>query len=76
MMHETLNQYRIKDVPSSMFYMPNFLTDEEEKYILNKVLQDPYSQHPQEHRLILSHRSRQISGSPSPTVACKPFLPK
>lgn len=39
--HEALEQYRIQDAPLSMFYIPNFITLEEEEYILNKVRLPP-----------------------------------
>lgn len=34
----SLEPYRIKDAPASMFYIPDFITEAEEEYTLNKVL--------------------------------------
>ena len=35
--NEHLAPYLIKNAPPSMYYIPNFITTEEEAYILNKV---------------------------------------
>lgn len=34
---ENLDQFRIKNAPSSMYYVANFISEEEEEDILDKV---------------------------------------
>lgn len=34
---ESLQQQQIPDLPASMFYIPNFITEDEEERILEKV---------------------------------------
>ncbi|KAK5165960.1 uncharacterized protein LTR77_008884 [Saxophila tyrrhenica] len=46
-----LEQSRIKDAPASMFYIPNFITQDEEEYILSKI--------PANQWITLSHRRLQ-----------------
>lgn len=36
-----LEKHRIHEVPPSMFYIPNFITEDEEAYILNKASKIP-----------------------------------
>jgi hypothetical protein len=67
---ERLEKYRIDGPPSSMYYIPNFITEDEENYILNKVKPTKFLL--TLGKLIIS-RFHPTNGSPSPTADSKPF---
>ena len=41
--NETLNDYRILDIPNTAYYIPNFIDDHEEQIIINQVNAAPKS---------------------------------
>lgn len=43
---DALQQYAIPGIPPAMYYIPNFITEEEEAYIMSKVSFPPQFLHP------------------------------
>ncbi|KAK4508003.1 hypothetical protein PRZ48_001738 [Zasmidium cellare] len=75
-----MEPHRIPSVPDSMYYIPNFISEEEETSILNKI--------PQNHWITLTHRRLQavpakltatntlITSTPLPPYLTSPILPR
>lgn len=71
---DLLQQQQIPDLPPKMFYFPNFITEDEEQRILDKV---GFFQNIKLRHLSglsnVQHRSLPTAGYPSHTAACNQF---
>jgi hypothetical protein len=74
-----LERYRIPEMPEAMYYIPDFISTDEEKHITDSVSRIHISQYghrePSRIYTLTLHRFPHPAGQPSRTVACKPFHP-
>ncbi|PSN68275.1 hypothetical protein BS50DRAFT_676173 [Corynespora cassiicola Philippines] len=79
-MAESLEKYRIKSLPPNFYYIPNFISAEEEASLLNKI--PPQRWTPLTHRRLQAHPStltpstNTLLASPLPRWLSDPILPR
>ncbi|XP_041468463.1 alpha-ketoglutarate-dependent dioxygenase alkB homolog 6-like isoform X1 [Lytechinus variegatus] len=68
----SLNEYRVKNAPNMVYYIPNFVTEEEGKYLLNQVYTAPKPKWTQ----LSNRRLQNWGGLPHPKGMIAEELPK
>ncbi|OCK77575.1 hypothetical protein K432DRAFT_418544 [Lepidopterella palustris CBS 459.81] len=76
---DLLEPFRISSLPPAFYYIPNFITPEEEASILQKI--PPSRWHPLSHRRLQAHpttltKSNTLLASPLPSYLTSPIIPR